>query len=211
MPPQTLAVLTGDLVASSRLPPPLRDGAFEALGAAAGRIAAWQGSGGDGRFSRFRGDGWQMILARPALALRACLFLRASLRTLDRRLDSRISIGVGPASLPQNGALAAASGPAFEASGRGLDHMARVERFVFAAPDAPETGLRRAVVALADEISRRWTARQARVFAAALQPEAPVQAAIADALDISQQAVAKHLQAGGDWAIRRGIMAFETL
>jgi hypothetical protein len=89
--------------------------------------------------------------------------------------------------------------------------MARVERFSLAlAEDTPPAGLARAVVVLADEISRRWTARQARVFAAALEPDPPVQSAIAEALGISQQAVAKHLQAGGDWAVRRGISAFEA-
>jgi class 3 adenylate cyclase len=111
MSPRKLAVLTGDLVASTRMPAPLRDGAFEALGGAARRIAAWQGTGDAGRFARFRGDGWQMVLADASLSLRACLFLRASLRTLDRRLDSRISIGVGRATLPEEGGLAAAGGP----------------------------------------------------------------------------------------------------
>jgi hypothetical protein len=55
----TLAVLTGDLIASQGLG---RDGlaaALAALAAGAADIARWEGCAGTS-FGRFRGDGWQM-------------------------------------------------------------------------------------------------------------------------------------------------------
>jgi hypothetical protein len=66
-----------------------------------------------------------------------------------------------------------------------------------------------ALVATCDEISRRWTPRQARVVALRLQPDAPSQSEIGGRFGISQQMVAKHLQTGGDWALRRALAALE--
>jgi len=200
-----LAVLTGDIVASSRLSPADLDDVLAAVATSSETAASWTGS--RARFGRYRGDGWQCLGPSPALSLRAALFIRAGLRARRRDLDTRISIGIGAGSMPETG-IAAASGPAFERSGAGLDGMGRAARFAVASSD--EIGLEGAVLALADEISRRWTARQAEVFVHALPPDAPTQNAIGARLGISQQMVAKHLRAGGDWALREAMAAMEA-
>ena len=83
---------------------------MRALAEAAREMSDWEG-GRDARFSRFRGDGWQCLAPAPPLALRAALFLRAHLRALDRDVDTRISVGIGPASLPEAGDLAGGDRP----------------------------------------------------------------------------------------------------
>jgi hypothetical protein len=203
-----LAVLTGDIIKSSRLTPDALDEAMTALAGAAEAMSSWEG-GRPARFSRFRGDGWQCLAASPAMALRAALFLRAHLRAGDRDTDSRISVGIGPGTLPETG-LAAARGPAFEISGRGLDHMARAQQFAigWSAPP-PGAAMVSAVFALADEISRLWTPRQAEVLVEALAPGVESQEALAARHGISQQAIAKRLSGGGEWALRRALAALE--
>jgi hypothetical protein len=206
-----IAVLTGDIIRSSRLSPEALDAAIGALAAGAAAMSAWEGSR-DARFSRFRGDGWQCLAPSPAMALRAALFLRAHLRALDGGPDTRISVGIGAGSLSASGDLSAASGPAFETSGRGLDKMARAQQFAIAW-DRPPTGAAviGAVFALCDEISRLWTARQAEVLIETLSPGEELQEALAAQRGVSQQAIAKRLSAGGDWALQRALAALEAM
>lgn len=205
----TVAVLTGDIVRSSRLAPGALDAAMAALARGAAAMAAWEGAR-PARFTRFRGDGWQCLAPSPAAALRATLFLRAHLRALDRDTDTRISVGIGPGTLPPGDGLSAAAGPAFEVSGRGLDRMPRVQQLAiaWAAPPA-EAAIVGAVFALCDEISRLWTPRQAEVLIESLSPGDEPQEALAAQHGISQQAIAKRLSGGGDWALRRALAAVE--
>lgn len=210
MTPDPLAVLTGDLVGSSRLGGASLDAAMAVLGEAAGAAAGWAGDGAPARFTRFRGDGWQCLAPSPALALRMMLFLRARLRARGAEFDTRIAAGIGPGTLPATGDLSAGAGPAFETSGHGLDSLGRAARLGMDWPDGPAApAVLAALVALCDEVSRRWTPRQARIFAARLVPDAPPQAEIGAEFGISQQMVAKHLRSGGDWALRRALAALE--
>lgn len=205
-----LVVLTGDLVSSSKLSPEEVAEAIRALEGAAREAAAVRGAGPT-RFTRFRGDGWQCLGPAPKFALRTALSLRARLSALGRAYDTRISIGIGAGALDGTDALDGAAGPALEISGRGLDRLPHGQRFAIAWESPPPgAGLTRAIFALADEISRNWTPAQARVFAAALGPaQRPNQEALARDLDIAQQAVAKHLASGGDWALREALDALE--
>ncbi len=210
MSPEPLAVLTGDFVGSSRLGGTALDAAMATLDEAACLAAGWDGDGHDARFTRFRGDGWQCLAPSPALALRTMLYLRARLRGRGAEFDSRMSAGIGPGTLPASGDLAAGTGPAFEMSGHGLDSLGRASRLGIAWPDGPaEPAVLGALASLCDEISRRWTPRQARVFALRLVPDAPSQSEIGGRFGVSQQMVAKHLQSGGDWALRRALAAVE--
>jgi hypothetical protein len=210
MPEIEFAVLTGDIIRSTRLVPAALDAAMARLSEAAAAMSAWEGAT-PARFTRFRGDGWQCLAPAPGLALRASLFLRANLRALDREADTRISSGIGPGALPASGDLAAASGAAFELSGRGLDRMARSQQFAvaWARPPAASTVIA-AVFALCDEISRLWTPAQAEVMAESLSPGEEAQRALAAERGISQQAIAKRLSGGGDWALRRALAAVEA-
>lgn len=211
MPPTQFAVLTGDIIRSSRLAPEALDGAMKSLRRGALAMSGWDGAQ-PARFERYRGDGWQCLAPSPARALRATLFLRASLCALDRDIETRVSVGIGPGSLALgDDALAAASGPAFEVSGRGLDRMARAQHLTIDWSSPPESAaLTEAVFALCDEISRLWTSRQAELLLETLSPGEAPQEVLGGRHGISQQAVAKHLRAGGDWALRRALAAVES-
>ncbi len=205
-----LAVLTGDVVRSTRLGPATLDAAMAALDRAAAAMSGWEAAA-PARFTRFRGDGWQCLAPSPERALRAALFLRAHLRAAEREADTRIAVGIGPGSVPASGDLGAATGRAFEVSGRGLDRMPRVQQLAIGWADPPPAAaLVGAVFALADEISRLWTPRQAEVLIEALAPGDERQETLAAQHGVSQQAIAKRLSGGGDWALQRALAAVEA-
>lgn len=184
-----LAVLTGDIVASSRLGPDGLRTVFEALEAAAGRLRRWQGR--SARLTRYRGDGWQAVAA-PPLAFRAALALRAAVRATAKGHDTRIAVALGPGRIPGD-TLADAEGPAFTASGRLLDGMPRRRRM---SADAAALPLHVALT-LADEIVSRWTVRQAEIAGAVLDAPGATQAELAARLGIAQQTLQGTLAAAG--------------
>src|SRR5688572_19404575 len=89
------AVLTGDVVGSSRFEPAdlkalmqrLRKGAEDFSKVFPGVVR--------GRLDVFSGDGWQLLLEDWRMALRAALFLRAVVRSERLKADTRVAIGVG--------------------------------------------------------------------------------------------------------------------
>lgn len=204
-----IAVLTGDLVASTRQPADRVDAAMQALRLAADRIATWQSPARDPRFTRFRGDGWQIALTAPDLALRAAVVLQGTLGALG--LESRISIGIGPAETLGTTDLSDAAGKAFELSGQGLDKMADASRIAIAGPSVTDPD---AMIAdLLGERMGRWTAAQAE--AAALQLASPDRvitlAEVGKALGISPQAVNDRVRGAGCATIASVLRRWEAL
>ena len=220
---EPIAVLTGDLIASTKADSPAVDRSMQALSQAARTLGDWAGH--DTRFTRFRGDGWQLYLAKPGLILRATLFLTAYLRAAEVGLATRISIAVAPNNRLGDSGLSGASGLAFEKSGHGLDLMRRSESIafddadtlvfgdadtlVFGAPMAPLGPWQGAVLALAHWQASRWTREQATAMALALDPTNPTQDQIAQTLGITRQAVQARLKGAGLAALQSALSAFE--
>lgn len=198
-----LAVLTGDLIASQALPQEALSAAFAVLDDAARDVAGWEGCAGL-RIGRFRGDGWQIALPCPALALRTALYLRACLTREGKGFATRIALATGPGTAPK-GDIHAETGPTYVASGRGLDQIARPASMAFAG-----SGAMAAAVRLADHISQGWTARQARAVAPALPPGAPSQTEIARQIGITRQAARQALIGAGFPAIHDALAQIET-
>jgi len=73
------AVLTGDIVRSALLLPAQMDAVRASLLDAVQAVKGWKRGLAGGRPEFFRGDGWQVLLTDPAFAMRAAIFLRASL------------------------------------------------------------------------------------------------------------------------------------
>ncbi len=204
-----IAVLTGDLVDSTRQTAARVDIAMLALRGAADRIAAWQAPASATRFTRFRGDGWQIALSEPHFALRAAVVLQGTLGALG--LESRISIGIGSAEHLGTTDLADAAGQAFEVSGQALDKMGDTARIAIAGPTVTDAD---AMIAdLLGERMGRWTAAQAE--AAALQlasPDRPVTLnEIGQMLGISAQAVNDRVRGAGCATIASVLRRWETL
>lgn len=205
---QRFAVLTGDLVDSTRQPADRIDVAMQALHQAAQTIATWPTPNRDTRFTRFRGDGWQVVLAEPRFALRAAVVLQGTLGALG--LESRISIGVGTAESLGTTDLADASGRAFELSGKTLDRMGDGARLALTGDGViPQDAM---IADLLGERMGRWTAAQAE--AAAMQLSAPAQPPtlqdIGNILGISPPAVNDRVRGAGCHAIASVIRRWET-
>ncbi len=201
-----IAVLTGDLVASTSLTPDQLARAMATLERCAETQAAWHGA--DLRFARHRGDGWQVALARPALALRSALAFRAALKAADDRFDSYIAIALGAADLQDGNSLNTRNDPVFVASGRALDRLKdrQTQRIAHASG-----GALNAATILADHLSQGWTAAQAQAILPSLAPDADITlTGIAQGLGKSRQTVTKSLHAAGWDALDPALTALEA-
>ena len=201
-------VLTGDIIGSSRSPHMNVDAAMATLSQAADHFERWRPRGTLPRFTRYRGDGWHMVISDPARALRAAMYLRATLRAADLGLETRLSIGIGDVQTLGTKDLSDATGAAFLWSGRGLDRMGRSHTMTIDGEDV--TPMHSAVIILAAERSRRWSAEQAEAISLALDSSIATQADIARRLSISVQAVNHRLTGGGFQALREAIDIWEN-
>jgi len=207
-PENTVAVLTGDIIGSTDSGTAATDAAIDLLYRTTERIAHWPGVSHPLRFfDRYRGDGWQMLLTRPDYALRATLVLVAALGSTAGTPKTRVGIGIGTAHIPTIPDLAASSGPAFIASGHALDTLPRSR--VFAIEGDSITPLQHAVLALAEELSNRWTPEQAEATALYLKPSHPTLAEIASQLGISTQAVSYRIKGAGARNLREAVVDWE--
>lgn len=168
------AVLTGDLVKSTRLSPADSTGAMEILKTAAATFAALHPDAVAGRMDTFRHDSWQLLLEQPALAFRAAIFLRAALKLqsdADTKYDTRVSIGIGVVEWISKRRVSDSRGPAFTRSGKGLDALGG-KCFAFDAGDEAPGLLRSfaaAAVPLLDCVVGDWTPAQSRAAHGALR------------------------------------------
>jgi len=207
------AVLTGDLIDSRSASTEDVDAAMATLARTAHRISA--NAAGDTRFSRSRGDGWQLFLRHPGMMLTASVALVAAL-VESGKLRTRIAVGVGTVGRIGPADLSDATGEAFEVSGRLLALMPRGKSLAVAGPWVDP--FHRALFDMADFQSSRWTKKQAEAIAffmvpdlvreAADKPES--QARIAEVLGISQQAVQARLAGAGYANLRPALDAFES-
>lgn len=213
--PAAYAVLTGDLVRSSRLSQAQLEQARERLSAAVAQASGWGDGIVAGAVDFFRGDAWQTVLAEPGLALRLALLQRAVLRASGLG-DTRVSIGVGPVTEIDPVHTSRSTGPAFVASGHALDALVGRNRLaIVAAPSVSSSivGLLSAVAALCDVIVQGWTARQAELVGLALDPDAGTQLEIGARIKpaITKQAVGKGLLAAGWSGIETALEQVEAL
>ena len=186
---QHAAVLTGDLIASTQASVAEVDASMALIADLAARI------GKNTRFTRYRGNGWQIYLDDPGIGLWALLWIAANLRAKGA-LASRAALGLGEAYGGSADSLDTAGGSAFVASGRALDDIGTQTRFALAGTGIDR--LHQRLLALLEERITSWSHEQAEVVALALAPEdQPTQAAMAARLNISRQAVAARLQSAG--------------
>ncbi|MFN4171495.1 MAG: hypothetical protein ACK4GW_07050 [Pseudorhodobacter sp.] len=199
-----IAILTGDLVGSTDAPAGRVSDTMILLAAIAREI------GPDCRFTRHRGDGWQMALTEPGDCLWACLYILARLRADPDALPSRIAAGIGAYHPTDATDLSTAMGPAFTASGRALDQMARGQYLALSGKKTEIDRFRKLAFAFAEEHAIRWSKEQAEAMAHALHPDAPTQEQIAQALGISRQAVGLRLKAAGYHVLDQACLAFRA-
>lgn len=189
----TIAVLTGDLVGSTTLGPAKVDAAFGALERAAKDMEAWTGD--SLRFTRHRGDGWQVVLTKPEYALRAALVFRASLKALGKEFDSYVGIAEGVIENDLGKNLNVALSDTFIKSGRALDTLKVMQSFKPKMASASRGSIGTAIV-LADTLSNEWTETQASlIYPMLARPDNLKYTELAEQFEISRQSVTKSLHA----------------
>jgi hypothetical protein len=201
------AVLTGDLIGSTGAGPNAVDHAMRALADAAAHLS--QEAACDTRFTRFRGDGWQIYLDHPRHALRAALLMTAALRATEKGLATRISVGIGQITRLGDKGLSDASGDAFVISGHGLDLMPKSKRLVIAGGGV-DAKWHTPIFDLVEWQSGRWSREQAEAVMLALGPDRPSFRDIAAGLGISRQALQARLSSAGYHALEEALHTFET-
>ncbi len=199
------AVITGDLIASRKADPAQIKRSMDALQGAAAALKLLCGH--DLRFTRYRGDGWQVYLNSPSQALTAALLMHATLRANETAIDSRFAIGIGPVTALGSTSLSDASGPAFEASGTALDTIGKSRLRIAGQGVTPALT---AITALCEHIAYGWTAPQAQAIKLWLMAPSATQDDIAAQLGISRQAVQLRLAGAGKSAMVSAIAALKA-
>ena len=197
------AVITGDLIHSRQASTTQVDLAMDTLRDAA--IAMATGTSRDLKFTRFRGDGWQVHIDTPGAALGTLVWLHARLRATGLKIDTRMAVGIGHVTTLGTTSLADAAGPAFVISGQTLDRMGKSR---LAIDGLGVTDDHRAIFGLVEHIAFGWTANQAEAVAIAGEDQDKTQEDIAKQLGVSRQAVQLRLAGSGAAPIFRAISAF---
>ncbi len=199
-----VAVFTGDLIASRRAGTAATDGSIAALERAALEMGRRQGF--DPRFTRFRGDGWQMVLTSPNRTLFAAVSLLASLAAEGLGVETRLAIGIGLAETLGTSDLSDASGEAFVCSGKFLEDISGQEHLKLG---GPATRLwQRAIVELVDWVAGNWTAQQAQALYIYLLGDHDNNRQRAESIGISRQAFDARLNGTGFRPVLTAIEAF---
>ncbi len=201
------AVMTGDLVGSQKAMPATMEAALRQLSVTAHDLSKLCNA--DTRFTRFRGDGWQIAMPEAGLVLRACLMLIADLRASGIGIETRISAGIGPIESLGTVNLSDATGPAFFVSGNHLDVMPKRRRLFIAGGTDTDRTWQAAIFDLVEWQSGTWTQAQAQAVAMALRPDWKTHQDLADRLDITRQAVQSRLDGAGFQRLDNALAAFE--
>lgn len=221
------AVITGDILQSSKLEAERRQWVMRSL---SGALEQWN-EDFEMESEIIRGDSFQCLLPKPAIALRIALLIRTYIRSLNPTdayeinprknpkashsrllthwlVDVRIAIGIGEIDY-EGGTLAESDGEAFHLSGRALDELKHDRsRMVVASDDAHSDELA-TMATLLDAIISRTTALQCEVIY--LKLLGYTETKIADRLEINQAAVNQRSVAGNWGAIQAAVKRFEAI
>lgn len=205
-PQQQYAVLTGDIVGSSKLPPQGIKDVMQQLRDAAVRFAETFPGSVHGKLDVFSGDGWQLLMPDWRRSLRAALFLRTIVKSRPQpKIDTRVAVAWGAldAETLNLERVSQSTGEVFTESGRALENMRRHCRLAWVpAPGTTHPPLLKSAIVLVDELARRWTPRQAQALARALLGYSQEQTA--EGLGVTQPTVNQSLTTAG-W---RGVRCF---
>lgn len=211
------AVVTGDIVGSSKLNMNGQPNVSSVIQSAAARISAQYQSSVHGDIDIFRGDSWQMVIAKPEYSLRIGLLLRSLLLSTPgfKQLDTRFSIGFGSIDyLPENN-ISTGNGEAFLLSGTGLERCKKPIRMCLNFPQGFRSSTTRAlniIIRLIDLHVQHWTNKQAEAASGVLI--GLTQREIANNWvkePVTQQAISQHLEGAGWTQINDSLEYFESI
>jgi len=211
-PDKLYAIITGDIVASSLLSSNKRKVLHKVMVDSSKVLQDEFKDAVPMGVDIFRGDSWQIILSKPAKALRLALFYRAILRAKmeSHRFDTRMAIALGHVDFIPGNRVSEGYGEAYQLSGKALESMPKASNMSFVLPGMELEKVLNVVIQLIDSISSRWSDRQALAVTGALRGWK--QEKIAEKWwkkKVSQQAVAQHLSRAGWYPVEKGILFFE--
>ncbi|NCA84185.1 MAG: hypothetical protein EOM83_01270 [Clostridia bacterium] len=214
--PKTYAVITGDIVDSSRFTGEERR---QLLGYLKNALAVPAQILGNAvmafPFDIHRGDGFQGVISQPATALKAAIIIRAALRssiktTLSNTIDARIAIGIGSITLMPDTTGGEGDGEAYRNSGLQLDLMMQNNRMLFVKTPSEDINEELDVeCALLDTLVTKWSAEQALAIIEFLKGK--TQQEMAEIFNISQPAIGKRLQSANLYALELMLTRFDKL
>ncbi|MCE8026581.1 MULTISPECIES: hypothetical protein [Halomonadaceae] len=194
---QRIAVLTGDLVDSRKASDPQR--LFQVLDTAIEAITVRYG----GQSERYRGDGFQIALPDPTVAMPAAVLLRAALirhSEEHQRWDARIAVAIGQDAWQPGQRVTEASGEVFVRSGQTLDTMSEgTAHLALSLVEEPNSECLALLTRFVDDLLDGWSRYSAETVYLSLWHEESQQA-LAKRLGISQPSVHKRLRAAR-WAL----------
>lgn len=206
---ETGAIITGDIIASTKMEPEDREIMLTALRSLPEILLPIEKV----RIEIFRGDSFQVGICQANNSLKVALALRAYLRThrmLRKRgvMDARIAIGIGKIEYEAD-TLSTSDGEAFRLSGRLLDRMEKRRLEIMTPWDNVNDDLK-LNTAFADDIISSWTQSQSRIELASYVITTN-RSEIASHLGISRQMVDKSMKASKKALIDAYIDRFEEL
>ena len=210
---KVIAVLTGDLVRSREMTADQIATVRATLDAAVQEIDRWSPGLVLGGPQFFRGDSWQIALSEPGYFLRAAMGLRAVLRAMDMRAETRIGIGIGQAERVDPQEISLSVGEAFILSGGALDTIKGSVGLSIALNDRDRKRLPLLgpLVATCDELIGRLQPAQAETVWLSLALPAPSQQDVARKRGITRQTASDALAVGGFRALAEAAAGCETL
>jgi hypothetical protein len=205
------AVITGDIVASSRLSSKNREKLHQVMVESSGFLREAFKNMIPMDVDIFRGDSWQMLISKPEFALRLALFYRAMLRAKMglHKLDTRMAIALGQVEFVPPNSVSEGFGEAYQHSGRALESMPKAKNMCFVFPGNKLEKTLDIIVQLIDTIASRWSDKQALAVTGAIRGWK--QEKIAETCwkkKISQQAVAQHLNRAGWYTVEKAVRFF---
>jgi hypothetical protein len=203
------AILTGDLVGSTRAGPEAVEKAMKVLARSSADLEDYCDIGPT-RFTRSRGDGWQIVIMPTRMTLRAVTFLIARLRAADVDIETRIGIGLGTITKPGTYDLSDAAGTAFVNSGYALDDIIPSDRLAVRGLPQAELLWYESALETLSYLSGRWSKEQAQALIWRLPIRTIPLHAIGDHLNISRQALSSRLAVAGEKPIMAAIRAAEA-
>ena len=192
------AVITADIVNSTRLE----------AGQATVLRHALEGTFSENQLEFFRGDSFQLLVRKPAAALRLALQARSLARSLGTDFDIRCSIGIGKYEGPVK-SLSTASGESFLLSGRAFDSLADNRRLAIVSSTEDRNQTFRILAAYCDHLFRALTAKQASVVYELLTGKTQIEAGAQ--LKVTQATVSSHAQSAGWTEIEYLLTEYEAL
>ncbi|MFO8032167.1 MAG: SatD family protein [Desulfohalobiaceae bacterium] len=208
------AVLTGDIIGSSRLSGEQRQELYQAMQRASARLQEAFVQAVPLEMDIFRGDSWQLLVAEPEKALRIGLLYRLDIRTsFADKADSRFGLGIGRILFLPGERVSQGEGPAFRLSGQALDSLPAYSSMGMALEPGRQQGwaeLLQSCMVLLDTIVRDWTPKQALAVYGALLGWTQDRIATLWQPKVSQQTIAEYLQKAG-WAnVKHFLQVFEA-